>query len=184
MQYNYDKSFPVCIILSAYCYVLEVGKINQRFMKAWNSTLSAAKKPMKRSKLRVAGVSDTTKIKQSIQSLVREIVILRDKGCILRFKRPCGGEIGKAVLQADHLVTRANSATYGDTRLIVCLCRPCHGGFKQWHKPEYDALVRTILPKERVALWDMAQANAHRPQKMDWKLVEIGLQQELTPLQD
>lgn len=156
-------------------------------MKAWNSTLNVGKgftrkptKPLKRSPLRKVGTSDTAKTKVRIQALVREIVILRDKGCILRFKRPCGGEVGKAVLQADHLVTRANSATYGDTRLIVCLCRPCHGGFKQWHKPEYDALVRTILSKERVALWDLAQADIHRPQKMDWKLVELSLQQELS----
>lgn len=153
-------------------------------MNRFNSTFKVKPtKPLKRSPLRKVGTSDTAKTKVRIQALVREIVILRDKGCILRFKRPCGGEVGKAVLQADHLVTRANSATYGDTRLIVCLCRPCHGGFKQWHKPEYDALVRTILSKERVALWDLAQADIHRPQKMDWLLVEIALKSELLSLQ-
>lgn len=138
---------------------------------------------LKRTPFSKTGKSDTALIKKRIQALVRDIVIIRDKGCILRFKRPCGGEIGIAVLQADHLVTRANSATYGDTRLIVCLCKPCHGGYKQWHKPEYDALVRTILSKERVALWDLAQADSHRPQKMDWVLVELSLQQELSKLQ-
>lgn len=124
------------------------------------------------------GKSESSIQKREIQRLVREIVILRDKGCILRHTRRCGGEIGESVLQADHLVTRANSATYGDTRLIVCLCRPCHGGYKQWHKPQYDLLVRSILPKERVALWDLAEAN-RTPQKMDWKLVILGLEQEL-----
>jgi hypothetical protein len=49
--------------------------------------------------------------------------------CILRNIRHCGGEpgftfledgvIGKVVLQADHLITRANSATYADSRLVV-----------------------------------------------------------------
>jgi len=134
---------------------------------------------MKRTPLAKQSKSPVAVIKRRIQALCREIVIKRDKGCLLRNKRHCGGEIGKAVLQADHLVTRANSATYGDTRLIVCLCRPCHGGFKQWHKEEYDALVRTILPKERVELWDRALADMHRPQKMDWQLVEIALKKEL-----
>lgn len=149
----------------------------------WNSTFAdKPRKPLKRTPLRKNSKSETAKTKVRIQALVREIVILRDKGCILRFKRPCGGEVGKAVLQADHLITRSNSATYGDTRLIVCLCRPCHGGYKQWNKPEYDALVRTILSKERVALWYLAQADSHRPQKMDWKLVELSLKQELATL--
>lgn len=139
---------------------------------------------MKRSKLRLEGVSDTAKLKRDIQALVRAIVIKRDGGCILRFKRGCGGEPGLAVLQADHLVTRANSATYGDTRLIVCLCRPCHGGYKQWHKPQYDVLVRTVLTPNQVALWDLAEADRYRPQKMDWKLVKLALTQELerTPM--
>ncbi len=134
---------------------------------------------MKRSPLNKFGKSDTAKIKREIQALVRAIVIKRDGGCFLRKKRHCGGEIGQAVLQADHLVTRANSATYGDTRLIVCLCRSCHGGFKQWHKPQYDALVRSMLDSNRLALWDLAEADRFRPQKMDWKLVKLALTQEL-----
>lgn len=103
---------------------------------------------------------------------------------MLRFIRRCGGEIGQAVIQADHLITRSNSATYGDTRLIVCLCQPCHGGFKQWHKPEYDALVKTVISKERIALWGLAQLDAGRHQgiKMDWKLVELALIKELADL--
>ncbi len=134
--------------------------------------------------LRKASKSPVAVIKRRIQALVREIVILRDKGCILRDSRRCGGLPGipGVVLQADHLISRANSATYGDTRLIVCLCRPCHGGYKQWHKPEYDALVRTVISKERVALWDMAQADSHRPHKVDWKLVELSLIKELADL--
>lgn len=65
-------------------------------MNRFNSTFKQkSTKPLKRSKLRLEGVSDTAQTKKRIQALVREIVILRDKGCILRFKRPCGGEIGK-----------------------------------------------------------------------------------------
>lgn len=146
------------------------------------SKVKKRKTLVSKSTLRKLGKSPVSITKRRIQALVREIVILRDGGCILRHIRPCEGEVGKAVLQADHLITRANSATYGDTRLIVCLCRPCHGGFKKWHEKQYDALVKTILPKERVALWDMAQADSFRPQKMDWVLVELSLQEELRKL--
>lgn len=135
---------------------------------------------MKRTKLRLKGVSTTAQLKDDIQGLVRQIVMKRDKGCILRKIRHCGGEIGQTVIQADHLITRANSATYSDTRLIVCVCRACHG-WKHWHEKEYDALVRTILSKDRVELWDKCQADvhAHKTCKMDWAMEKVALEQEL-----
>lgn len=142
--------------------------------------------PMKRGKLRVKGHSETAELKEEIQRLVREIVILRDGGCILRKARKCNGTAdADAVLQADHLITRANSATFADTRLIVCLCRSCHGGFKQWHKEEYDVLVKMILPHDRVELWEMCEEDRHMhlTKKMDWKLEILSLQKELTDIE-
>jgi len=106
---------------------------------------------MKRTRLKVKGTSTTATVKQEIQDTLRAIVIARDGGCILRKVRHCGGELGNAVLQADHLITRANSATYADSRLVVCLCRPCHGGFKKWHEREYNALVKDKETEEIVA---------------------------------
>ena len=63
-------------------------------------------------KLNVRNHSDTNDSKDNIQALARQIVIKRDGGCILRNMLyrdflQCGGPI-----QADHLITRANSATY------------------------------------------------------------------------
>jgi hypothetical protein len=83
-------------------------------------------------------------VKQRIQDLVRDIVIKREGGCIFRGDVPnpegwtiptCNGfaKDGHLILQADHLITRANSATYADTRLIVCLCKG-HHGWKSWHE--------------------------------------------------
>lgn len=136
---------------------------------------------MKRTPLRRKSKSDVAVAKDNIQKLVRQIVIKRDGGCILRGVRRCGGEIGYVTLQADHLVTRANSATYDDTRLIVCLCVKCHG-WKHWHKEEYDDLVRTILSEARVALWDRAMKDSWRPVHhvtSDWQLSIVALKQEL-----
>lgn len=139
--------------------------------------------PMKRGKLRVKGISDTSEQKDEIQYWVREVVIKRDGGCILRDfpGHNCSGyaKDGHLILQADHLVTRANSATYADTRLIVCICKGLHG-WKKWHEAEYNEKVRQILSKERVALWDRCEADrrSHKTRKMDWKLELLNLRQE------
>ena len=142
-------------------------------------------KPLKRSLLRQISQSPNAQAKQRIQVKVREIVILRDKGCILRQKRFCGGDVGFAVLQADHLITRANSATYGDTRLIVCVCKPCHAWKSLGNnarKREYDALVKTVISPERVKLWEQMEADSWRGTKVDWQIIELQLEQEYRAL--
>ena len=138
--------------------------------------------------LRAKGKSDTAKLKNEIQSLLRSIVIIRDGGCILRNIRHCGGTPNTpgVVLQADHLVTRANSATFADSRLVVCVCRSCH----YWksvgsnrNKAQYDALVKTIIESERVRLWERAEQDSWRPHRTsasDWRLEIAALRQELT----
>lgn len=131
--------------------------------------------------MRRKGRSEVSILKDEIQSLVRQIVMLRDGTCILRNFRHCADP----VLQADHLITRANSATYDDTRLIVCLCRTCHG-WKHWHKEEYDDLVRSILPASRVKLWDQCQRDSWRPShriSYDWRTAIAALKQELAALE-
>lgn len=148
---------------------------------------------LKRTPLGKKGKSDTAQTKDRIQGLVRAIVIIRDGGCIFRnfyypdFP-PCNGyrNDGELILQADHLVTRSNGATFADTRLVVCACKGHHG----WksvggnaRKAEYDAIVKRIISPERVALLERAESMAHRatPQ-IDWRLEEIALQQELQKL--
>lgn len=68
----------------------------------------------------------TAKLKDEIQALVRAIVIRRDGGCIFRnsIDAPsCNGftksDGPRLILQVDQLITRPNSDTYADTRLIV-----------------------------------------------------------------
>ncbi len=143
-----------------------------------------------KTRTRIAGHTDTAEIKERIQALLRAIVIARDCGCILRDVRHCNGLPGipGVVLQADRLITRANSATYADTRLVVCVCRPCHawkscGSNRQ--KAQYDALARTLLPPDRVALWDRCEQESwcpHRTFMSDWRLAEVVLKQEVATL--
>ena len=146
-----------------------------------SSFLRKPRKPLKRTRLHVAGHSSTKQLKQEIQDLLRAIVMKRDGGCIFKKVRHCGGEIGEAVIQADHLITRANSATYADSRLVVCVCRNCHF-WKKYHKGEYDALAKTLLEPQRVMLWEACEKDSWKPTPMrtyDWKMAIVGLKSEL-----
>ena len=141
---------------------------------------------LKRTKLRVVGVSTTAELKKEIQRLVRACVMLRDKGCVLRNKRHCGGNLDTegVVIQADHLITRSNSATFADTRLIVCICKSCHG-WKRWNANMYDVFIREVISKARGKLWDKCEADRYtykRAGAYDWKLHVIQLEKELEEL--
>ena len=136
--------------------------------------------PLKRSKpLAARGKSDTALIKEEIQCELRRIVIARDGGCVLRdaYDVPsCGGyaKDGHIILQADHLITRANSATYADPRLVVTVCK-AHHGWKSLgsnrNKAQYDAAVRKVLSEDRLKLWDACERDSWRPARVyssDW----------------
>ena len=145
--------------------------------RSWlkRKTALKAKKPWKpkRSKLRLASHSTAAQIKVDIQAWLRAIAIVRDGGCFLREARPEHTE----VLQFDHLITRSNSATYADDRLGVCVCTGCHY-WKKYHKEQYDELVRSLLPRDRVDLWDKAQQDSWRPTPMgahDWNMQLVYL---------
>ena len=144
--------------------------------------------------LKNKSTSGSSNIKDRIQSWLRAIVIQRDGGCIARDTdwHRCNGftKDGKLILQADHLITRANSATYADTRLVVCVCKGLHG----WkslgnnkNKEQYDALIKELLPPDRVALWDRALKDSWRPHRKyeyDWRVEEAALKQEYRELME
>jgi hypothetical protein len=146
----------------------------------------------KRNKLRMRGVSDTSVLKEEIQRLVREIVIKRDGGCIFRKEKGhvCSGYAndGHLVLQADHLISRGNSETFADTRLIVCVCKGIHGWKSvgaNLRKAEYDKRVKKLISKERLELWNKCEKNrfnSYRMSAYDWKLEICNLKSELKDL--
>lgn len=149
------------------------------FKKKWG-------KPLKRTKLRVVGHSTTTELKKEIQFLLREIVMLRDKKCILHGLR-CYHAIGLSegiVWQAEHLIERSNSATFADTRLVVLVCKNCHGWkhFKDSNKEQYDTWVKTKISKERVQLWERCKKETWKATRPDWKLAIIDLERQLSEL--
>src|SRR3990167_5567066 len=88
--------------------------------------------------------SEVALCKERIQALLREIVIRRDGGCILRpagqylwalkcdVKIPehCSGftKDGRLILQADHLNSRSFNGSYSDPCLVGWVCKGHHGG--------------------------------------------------------
>lgn len=144
--------------------------------------IKRSKIALKRTKLRVVGHSDVSEIKRDIQAVLREIVILRDGGCILRHygeSGQCGGyrKDGELILQAEHLHTRGNSASYADHRLVVCLCQRHHIFYKPQHADEYYRIVKSHIGKERTSLLERVQED-HSAHKMDWKLELLSLERE------
>ncbi len=157
-------------------------------------------KPLKKTKLRVVGISTTAELKREIQDLLRQIVIIRDGGCILRYLQGklykdipipyCNGykNDGTLIYQADHLLERSNSETYAVSKLVVCVCKGHHGWKSvgsNLRKKEYDSIIRDLLPPERVKLWDACEKRRLMSYKMgayDWKLEIINLRAELAEL--
>jgi len=145
-------------------------------------------KPMKRSRIRLAGKSDTATLKKEIQALLRQIVIKRDGGCFLRNYKSkitpqyvnCGGyrNDGELILQAEHLHTRGNASSFSDTRLVVCVCQRHHIYYKPQHSAEYNELAREFIGKKNAQLWDRVKEDrmAH---KVDLRLEKLALEKEL-----
>ena len=91
---------------------------------------------------------------------------------------------GHLILQADHLLSRSNSATFADTRLIVCVCKGIHGWKStnsELRKKEYDERVKKLISKDRVKLWEKCEKDmhSHKTCKMDWSMEILNLKNEL-----
>lgn len=144
---------------------------------------------LKRSKLQVEGHSTTAYLKKDIQATLREIVILRDKKCILYGLR-CYHTYGMVgiVWQAEHLIERSNTDTFADSRLVVLVCKNCHGWkhFRKSNHDQYDEWVKSKLSKERVELWERCETGMLRSRPLgprtDLKMELLVLKRELSLL--
>lgn len=150
------------------------------------------KTPLKiKTGLKMRGTLDTSVIKERIQSILRQIAIKRDGGCLLRNYPDtglCGSytKSGDLILQAEHLISRSNGNTFGDTRNIICLCQRHHIYWKPQHSQQYWEIIEAELGVKR---WEWLQAatvdyKRHKTYKVDWKLILIGLEQELKKLKN
>lgn len=141
------------------------------------------KTPLKRTKLAKKSKSPRAVLKDQIQALLRDIVIKRDKGCILRGLTgipECGGyrNDGGLILQAEHLITRGSTNYFGDTRNVVCLCKYHHIIWKPQYSKDYWEAIEKVLPPNRWQWYLRAKAD-NRPYPVDLKIVKIGLESEL-----
>jgi len=141
--------------------------------------------------LRKQSQSPSALFKVQIQATLRQIVILRDGGCFLRNYqnkitpqyRECGGytNAGDLILQAEHLHSRSNAASFSDSRLVVCCCKRHHIFYKPQHSAEYNELARDFIGKDNAKLWDRVKED-HRAHKVDLALELVALKQQLREL--
>src|SRR6266481_491384 len=132
---------------------------------------------MKRSYIAKLGKSDFSKTKRRIQSLLRQIAILRDKNCVLNRYSITGACSGP--FQAEHLASRSISISYGDMRNIVLLCQRHHIFWKPQNSRMYWELIEQIIGPVRWNYIKLVEADK-KPYKMDWLLVEVSLQHQLS----
>lgn len=121
--------------------------------------------------------STASSLKKKIQAKLRSNVIERDGGCILRLYTEtglCGGYSASGlILQAEHLVGRANSASYADMDNIVCLCLNHHFYFKKRHGALYWQVVRKHIGERRwkkVQEWEKDKT-PHHFVTGDWRAI-------------
>lgn len=138
--------------------------------------------------------SETAKCKDRIQALLRELALIRDKGCVLAPYQGkdgipyCNGyrQDGDLILQYDHLNSRAHNISFAELKLGVIVCKGHHGwkGFTDNNKKKYDELIRKIIGKRRTALWDKCEADTKAYPKgiWEWEKDEMALTQELKML--
>lgn len=144
---------------------------------------------MRKSPLRRKSKTPVAKLKREIQSLLREIVIARDGGCVLRaFSEAgeCGGyrNDGELILQAEHLNTRERNISYGDSRNIVCLCMRHHFYFKKQHSRLYWELIEKVIGQERWKWLKRVEADrkSYAMGEYEWSKIKLFLIEELKKL--
>lgn len=138
---------------------------------------------MKRTKLRMRGISDTSVLKEQIQAALRDVVIKRDKGCLLRDYKETGlcgpyKKDGKLVLQAEHLNTRSRMISFADSRLAVCLCQRHHIFWKPQNSARYWEIIEEMIGPKRWELFQQVKSD-YKTHKVDLKMALIYLRQEL-----
>lgn len=145
------------------------------------------KTPLKRTKgLRMRGVSDSSVLKERIQAKLRQVVMRRDGGCMLRHypeTGKCGGYTkgGMLILQAEHLNSRSHMISFADSRLAICLCSRHHIFWKPQNSARYWEIVEEMIGPKRWELFQKVKAD-RRAYKIDLKMQLIGLEAELKKL--
>ena len=145
------------------------------------------KSPLKKSKKKLSKKSKNpvSECKDRIQDLLRALAIKIYGGCVLRHfpvAGACSGykKDGTLILQAEHLVSRTRSISYGDMRNIVCLCRGHHGFWKPQNSRLYWKLIAEHIGKKRMDWIDRVEADnkAYPMSLQDWLKIEIALFKE------
>lgn len=137
------------------------------------------RKPFKRTKLRLVGHSTTAEQKKEIQALLRQIVIKRDKKCLLSNYPETGKCAGPD--QAEHLNSRSHMVSFADSRNAILLCQRHHIFWKTTNSRRYWEIIEECIGPTR---WDLVKRweADKKAYKVDLKLAIVALRQELRQL--
>ena len=137
---------------------------------------------MRRTPLARKGKTETAKIKDRIQGLLRSYCLLRDGGCVLAPFQG-NGDIPMCcsdVLQCDHLNSRQFSVSYANPHLAVIVCKGHHGWkhFSDRNTRIYMELVRKIIGPRRAKMLEMVENDrlSHRMTAWDWEKEALALE--------
>lgn len=112
--------------------------------------------------------------RKELNSLIREILVLRDKKCLR-----CGTT---EKLQGSHIWPKGHYRKLEfDSDNIIFLCYRCH--FYFWHKSPLAAAewIKTVIPLERYNRLKL-RAYVTGEGSRDYKLIKLVLQDELNKL--
>lgn len=165
------------------------GFLQRRTPLKTRTPLISNGKALRRSALRKVSKDDVPQCKGRIQGILREIVILRDGGCVLRHypeAGACGGyrNDGELILQGEHLNTRSRNISFAESKNIVCLCKHHHLHFKPQYSQLYWELIERHIGPKRWAWYKRVRDDqrTYHCTLWDWQKMEIGLTQELQAL--
>jgi len=131
---------------------------------------------MRKSPLRAKGNSELSKCKDRIQKLLTMIVRKRDGECVFAPYPETGACSGPTA--ADHIISRARAATYGDLRNVICVCQRHHIYWKPQNPVMYVDIVKGIVDWEWIEKAEKDRGG-HNFTLWDWQKIEMNLIQEL-----
>lgn len=145
--------------------------------------LKRSTKPMKRTRLKMRGTSDSSVLKDEIQALLRQIVIKRDKKCLLSHYPETGAcgprrNDGELIYQAEHLNGRSHMISFADSRNVVLLCQRHHIYWKPQNSRRYWEIIEEMIGPTRWDYFKKVEAD-RKAYKIDLKLAKVALLQEL-----
>src|SRR3990167_4330660 len=108
-----------------------------------------------------------------LQSLLRDIVILRDKGCVTCpiWQKIISGYRTSPTLQAGHYFSRGAKSVKYDLRNVACQCQHCNS----LHRYRKEAFTIYLIDKLCKEGFEQLSIDAHKPVPQSTAIYKLEL---------